>query len=134
MEKVEGRYGNRFWRGHLDRPAGPIEGNHCWAELSLPAVGWFPIGASEAARHPEPRGPFRETHRADRIPFTVGRDPELGTAHTTAPLNAFIYPHVELAGERLGGVKTEFRVAGVPATEVAARPASGDGAGPRPRG
>ncbi len=96
-----------------DKPAGKIEGYHCWTEILLPGVGWFPIDASEADRHPERRDLYFGTHPADRIQFTIGRDLELGEGHTTGPLNYFIYPHVEVAGETLEGLKTSFRYAEV---------------------
>ena len=101
-----------------DKPAGKVEGYHCWTEFHLPGVGWFPIDASEADKHPERRDLYFGTHPADRIQFTVGRDLELGQGHTTGPLNYFIYPHVEVAGKTLDDVKTTFRYAEVPETEV----------------
>ena len=102
-----------------NRPAGKIEGYHCWTEFHLPGVGWVPIDASEADKRPERREIYFGTYPADRIQFSVGRDLELGKGHTTGPLNYFIYPHVEVAGKRLKGVKTHFRYAEVPEVEVA---------------
>jgi transglutaminase-like putative cysteine protease len=96
-----------------DKPVGKIEGDHCWTEILLPGVGWFPIDASEADRRPERRDLYFGTHPADRIQFTIGRDLELGEGHTTGPLNYFIYPHVEVAGETLEDVKTSFHYAEV---------------------
>jgi len=101
-----------------DQPAGTIAGYHCWTEFHLPGVGWFPIDASEADKHPERRDLYFGTYPADRIQFTIGRDLELGEGHTTGPLNYFIYPHVEVAGRRFEGAKTSFRYAEVPETEV----------------
>ena len=92
-----------------DRSSGVIEGYHCWAEFHLRGVGWFPIDASEAWKHKERRDLYFGTHPADRIQFTVGRDLELGEGHTTGPLNYFIYPHVEVAGEQLNTMKKSFR-------------------------
>jgi transglutaminase-like putative cysteine protease len=106
-----------------DKPAGRVEGYHCWTEFYLPGVGWFPIDASEAKKRPEHRDLFFGTHPADRIQFTVGRDLELGEGHTTGPLNYFIYPHVEVAGKRLDDMKTSFRYAEVPEAEVTSAPA-----------
>lgn len=107
-----------------DRPSGQIEGYHCWTEFHLPGVGWFPIDASEADKRPERRELYFGTHPADRIQFTIGRDLELGEGHTTGPLNYFIYPHLEVAGQKLDGVKTSFRFAEVPASEAEAKVAS----------
>lgn len=92
-----------------DRTSGKIEGYHCWSEFHLPGVGWFPIDASEAWKHKERRDLYFGTYPADRIQFTVGRDLELGEGHTTGPLNYFIYPHVEVAGEQLKTVNKSFR-------------------------
>lgn len=102
-----------------DKPAGKIEGYHCWTEFHLPGVGWVPIDASEADKHPERRDLYFGTYPADRIQFTIGRDLELGEGHTTGPLNYFIYPHVEVAGQKIEDVKATFRYAEVPAAELA---------------
>lgn len=104
-----------------DRPSGQIEGYHCWTEFHLPGVGWFPIDASEADKRPERRELYFGTHPADRIQFSMGRDLELGEGHTTGPLNYFIYPHLEVAGQRVDAVKSSFRFAEVPASEVDAK-------------
>lgn len=101
-----------------DQPSGEIPGYHCWTQFYLPGVGWFPIDASEADKHPERRERYFGTQPADRILFTIGRDLELGEGHTTGPLNYFIYPHGEVAGRKLDGVKTRFRFAEVPEGEV----------------
>jgi hypothetical protein len=91
-----------------DRAEGKIGGYHCWVTTLLPKVGWTPIDASEAKKHPEKRELFYGTHPADRIKFTQGRDLELGEGHTSGPLNYFIYPHVEIAGKAVPKVPTEF--------------------------
>ncbi|MGH7432852.1 MAG: transglutaminase-like domain-containing protein, partial [Candidatus Methylomirabilales bacterium] len=101
-----------------DKPAGRVEGYHCWTEFHLPGVGWFPIDASEADKRPERRDLYFGTHPADRIQFTIGRDLELGEGHTTGPLNYFIYPHVEVVGRQFEGAKTSFRYAEVPEAET----------------
>jgi transglutaminase-like putative cysteine protease len=94
----------------LDRLEGDIGGYHCWVEFRLPGVGWVPIDASEAFKHPEKRALFYGTHPADRIHFTTGRDLQLGEAHRSAPLNYFVYPHVEVDGELWKGpVERRFR-------------------------
>lgn len=101
-----------------DRPAGQVRGYHCWTKFHLPRVGWFPIDASEADKHPERRDLYFGTHPADRIQFTIGRDLELGEGHTTGPLNYFIYPHVEVAGDKIDSVKIQLRYAEVPDAEI----------------
>jgi len=91
-----------------DKPAGDIVGYHCWVDFYVPELGWFPIDASEAWKHPERRDFYFGNLPADRFLFTVGRDLELGDGHTSGPLNFFIYPHVELAGRPHHGVETRF--------------------------
>ncbi|MGB5324770.1 MAG: transglutaminase domain-containing protein [Pseudomonadales bacterium] len=82
-----------------DRVAGNIGGYHCWVQFYLPEKGWFPVDASEAFKNPARREYFFGAHPADRIHFTTGRDLRLGDAHKSAPLNYFIYPHVEVGGK-----------------------------------
>jgi transglutaminase-like putative cysteine protease len=92
-----------------DRGAGKISGYHCWVEFWLPEVGWVPIDASEAFRHPEKRDLFYGTHPADRIHFTTGRDLRLGPAHGDLPLNYFVYPYTEVGGTASNlEITTEF--------------------------
>jgi transglutaminase-like putative cysteine protease len=85
------------------RPEGTISGYHCWVEFYLPEIGWFPIDASEAFKHPEKRATFYGTQPADRIHFTTGRDLRLGAGHRSRPLNYFIYPYVEVEGRSYEG-------------------------------
>jgi hypothetical protein len=82
-----------------DRPEGEIGGYHCWVQFYLPEIGWVPIDASEASKHPEQKDFFFGTHGADRIRFTTRPDLRLRDAHEGLPLNYFIYPYVELRGE-----------------------------------
>lgn len=94
-----------------DRTEGNIGGYHCWVKFYLPEVGWTPIDASEAKKHPEMRDEFFGAHPVDRVQFSVGRDLELGQDHDTEPLNYFVYPHVEVSDERYDAVETTFRFA-----------------------
>ncbi len=89
-----------------DRSEARIEGYHCWVDAWLPGTGWFPMDASEEDKNPG-RDLFGK-QPADRMQFTVGRDIELGEGHTTGPLNYFIYPHVELGGQKFSDVRTRF--------------------------
>lgn len=101
------------------RSDGEIAGYHCWVQFYLPEVGWFPIDASEAYKHPERRAYFYGAHPGDRIHMTTGRDLELRDGHERTPLNYFVYPHVELDGaEWRGSIQTSFRYEGAPAPAV----------------
>lgn len=91
-----------------DKSEGKISGYHCWVDFYLPNVGWVPIDASEAWKHPENRDLFFGTHPADRIRFSTGRDLVLGDGQTTGPLNYFIYPHVEIGGKQFDGYEKQF--------------------------
>jgi transglutaminase-like putative cysteine protease len=90
-----------------DRPTGQISGYHCWAEFYLNGVGWVPIDASEAAKNPARRDYFFGTHDENRIEFSVGRDLKL-YPEQAEPLNFFVYPYAEVAGQPVTGVKSEF--------------------------
>jgi hypothetical protein len=83
----------------LDRHEGEISGYHCWVEFYLPEIGWLPIDASEAFKHPDKRDLFYGSHPPDRIHFTTGRDLRLGASHQGPPLNYLIYPYVEVGGK-----------------------------------
>jgi hypothetical protein len=45
----------------------------------------------------------------DRIVFTVGRDLVLNPAQHGGPLNYFIYPYAEVAGQPVEGIGKSFR-------------------------
>ena len=91
-----------------DKPEGNISGYHCWVDFYLPEVGWVPIDASEAWKHPENRDMFFGTHPADRIRFSTGRDLVLGKGQVSGPLNYFIYPLVEIGGKQFEEYEKQF--------------------------
>jgi len=105
-----------------DPGQGTVGGYHCWIEVALPDVGWFPIDASEAKKHPEQKEALFGGQPADRIRFTVGRDLVLDGQQSPA-LNYFVYPHVEVGGSVHKSVKTGFSYR--PATEAEAPAGAG---------
>ncbi len=90
--------------------AGQISGYHCWAEFHDRSLGWVPVDASEAWKHPEMREFLFGGLDANRVEFTLGRDIVL-TPEASAPaepLNYFIYPQVLVDDEPHGSVAREF--------------------------
>lgn len=85
------------------RNEGTIGGYHCWVQVYLPSVGWFPVDASEAFKHPENKDYFYGSHPQDRIHFSTGRDLKLGASLQGKALNYFVYPHVEVNGKPFTG-------------------------------
>ena len=91
------------------RGEGEVPGYHCWAEFYLAGYGWVPVDASEAWKHPEKRDYFFGAHDENRVQFTVGRDITLNPRQAGEPLNYFIYPYVEVDGQRFREVSTALR-------------------------
>ncbi len=111
--------------------SGPIGGYHCWAWFYAEGRGWRPVDISEADKNPQLKEYYFGNLTADRLQFTTGRDIDLnrlvcepdgagsvpgaaaqpgeGTSDhacqpprsVSAPLNYFIYPHVEIGGRVL---------------------------------
>lgn len=86
---------------------GTVPGYHCWAEFYLDGVGWVPVDASEASRHPERKEFLFGGLDASRVEFTTGRDIPLPGA-ASSPLNFVIYPHVEVDSREHDAVETHF--------------------------
>lgn len=88
---------------------GELPGYHCWADFYLDGVGWVPVDASEAWKHPERRDYYFGHHDADRVALSFGRD-IVFAGQSTPPLNYFVYPHAEADGRSLEvGKKSRFR-------------------------
>ncbi|MBP9837834.1 MAG: transglutaminase domain-containing protein [Proteobacteria bacterium] len=90
-----------------DKPEGDIAGYHCWAEFYLPKIGWVPVDASEAKKHPEMKELLFGSHPYDRVQFTTGRDLVLVPELATRPLNFLVYPYAEVKGVALA--KDKFK-------------------------
>jgi transglutaminase-like putative cysteine protease len=88
--------------------AGAIPGYHCWAEFYLAGMGWIPVDASEASKNPAKKEYFFGALDVNRVQFTYGRDLRLSPEQKGAPLNYFIYPYAEVAGQPVKGLVSHF--------------------------
>ena len=95
-----------------DERAGTIGGYHCWAEFYTPELGWVPVDASDAYKHPERREALFGGLDADRIRITTGRDITLEGMRGDA-LNYAIYPYVEIDGRPHAAIETEYTFRGI---------------------
>ncbi|HUL35649.1 MAG TPA: transglutaminase-like domain-containing protein [Candidatus Eisenbacteria bacterium] len=93
---------------------GDIPGYHCWAEFYLHGVGWIPVDASEAWKHPDKHNYFFGAHDDNRVFFTYGRDITLSSQQKGAPLNYFIYPYAEADGQPVKDLTTHFSFRDLP--------------------
>ncbi len=85
---------------------GRIPSYHCWARFHVDGIGWIPIDASEADKHPELREYNFGSQSANLFKFTHGRDVNLVPRQAGPPLNKFIHPYVEVDGVEVhGGVE-----------------------------
>ena len=103
-----------------DKTAGDIPGYHCWAEFYVEGIGWIPVDASEAWKHPEKHEYFFGAHDVNRIQFTTGRDLRLDAAQKGDPLNYFIYPYVEVDGKPFSHVSKKFAFKDLSASPITA--------------
>jgi len=103
---------------------GLVKGYHCWAEF-WDGKAWIPVDASEASKSSDPkvRAFLFGNLDADRVQFTMGRDLVL-KPKTSEPLNYFIYPHAEVAGEPVGAPSIELKFEEVKASAAAPVPAT----------
>jgi transglutaminase-like putative cysteine protease len=91
-----------------DKTSGDIPGYHCWAEFYVEGMGWVPVDASEAWKHPDKREYFFGAHDVNRIQFTTGRDLRLDPSQKGDPLNYFIYPYAEQDGKPFDKLQSRF--------------------------
>ncbi|HLG93990.1 MAG TPA: transglutaminase domain-containing protein [candidate division Zixibacteria bacterium] len=92
-----------------DKREGEIPGYHCWAEFYVPEIGWVPVDASEAWKHPEKKEFFFGNLDPNRVAFSLGRDIRLDTK--LEPLNYLIYPYVLIDGRESSEVRPTVRFA-----------------------
>lgn len=81
-----------------DKTRGPILGYHCWAEVLLPRIGWFPVDVSEGWKQPEVRDFYFGGLDCHRVEFHVGRDLALVPAQAGPPVDKWIFGHAERNG------------------------------------
>lgn len=91
-----------------ERGEGSIGGYHCWAKFHVAEKGWVPVDISEADKDPSLEDYYYGNLTENRIQFTTGRDIDLVPQQASDPLNYFIYPHVEVAGQVLEKGKFEM--------------------------
>ncbi len=82
-----------------ERPSGRIAFYHCWARFHVEGIGWIPIDASEADKHPELRDYNFGSLTHNYLKFSHGRDVNLVPQQAGPPLNKFIHPYIEIDGE-----------------------------------
>ena len=87
---------------------GPIAGYHCWAEVYTREQGWIPVDTSEAWKHPELKEYYFGTPDPNKLLISVGRDLELVPRQQGEPLNFFLEPYVEVDGQPIRTVHTQF--------------------------
>jgi len=77
---------------------GRIPSYHCWARFHVEGVGWIPLDASEADKHPELFEYNFGSQSANLFKFTHGRDVNLVPKQAGPALNKFIEPYAEIDG------------------------------------
>ena len=93
-----------------DKTEGTIGGYHCWAWYQDGNGRWRPVDASEADKDSTKAEYFFGTICENRIAFSRGRDLILDPPQNGAPVNFFIYPHVEVDGKTdVARVENNFR-------------------------
>jgi transglutaminase-like putative cysteine protease len=99
---------------------GTIGGYHCWAEFYVEGMGWIPVDASEASKNPLKKDYFFGSLDVNRVLFTYGRDLRLSEDQHGAPLNYFIYPYAEVAGQPVKGLVTHYAFRDLPSSGTVA--------------
>lgn len=81
------------------RGRGEVAGYHCWAKFRPAGRGWVPVDISEANKNPQLADYYFGNLTPDRVTFSIGRDLTLVPKQNGPPLNFFVYPYVEVAGQ-----------------------------------
>jgi transglutaminase-like putative cysteine protease len=87
---------------------GEIPGYHCWAEFYVQGIGWVPVDASEAWKHPDRHDYYFGALDPNRVMFTRGRDLRLDPPQKGDRLNYFVYPYAEVDGKPFDAIKSKF--------------------------
>lgn len=96
-----------------DKHSSEIAGYHCWSDFYIDGKGWIPVDISEAWKHSEKRDYFFGSHDVNRVQFSMGRDLRLSPPQNGKPLNYFVYPYVEVDGQKYANVSLAFSFADV---------------------
>ncbi len=102
-----------------DQHEGAIPGYHCWAQFYIQGIGWIPVDASEAWKHPDRHNYYFGALDPGRVLFTSGRDIRLDPPQQGELLNYFIYPYAETDGRPFAEVKGSFSFRDLPAGAAA---------------
>lgn len=86
---------------------GVVAGYHCWAEIFLPRVGWFPVDITEAIKE-RARDGLREDVEfyfggvdCHRFQVSTGRDLALLPPHPAGLVDKLIFSHAVRGGEAI---------------------------------
>lgn len=92
-----------------NRQKGTIPFYHCWARFHVDGVGWAPLDASEADKHPELFDYNFGSQSPKLLKFTHGRDVNLVPKQAGPALNYFIHPYLEVDGNKYEGFDYKVR-------------------------
>lgn len=108
-----------------DSHQGAIASYHCWAQFYVQGIGWIPLDASEAWKHPDKKDYFFGATDANRVMFSLGRDIRLVPAQAGEPLNYFVYPYAELDRKPFAGIRSSYSFTDEPSASAPAPQAEG---------
>ena len=86
---------------------GAVTGYHCWADFYADG-SWVPVDISEAWKDQSKKEYFFGAHDENRIQLSFGRDIQLSPKQSGGPLNYFVYPYVEVGGQKYENFSTEI--------------------------